>query len=281
MSDPVRITNPGAESLGYDSDGHEIMAVDIYVNPPRVDVFHGTPPAWSSFGNKTIWGGNEWVDDSPTRSDIEKRDKEITAYKNTLSAQQKENENKRTEAGKRLSAAIAAREKDENTLKTLRAGNADAADITRQEFRLLQAELREYGFRTEIAGYDALRLHTESRMLFADADSLRISPREARSLIEQAEKRQKDAQNADKKAADMLAEYERRKGILDTRLSELEKNGGAALAVLDAQQARLLGQQTRNDRAISEARNKLSSVTESLNTARNALTRAEQQLTQQ
>lgn len=73
MSDPVRITNPGAESLGYDSDGHEIMAVDIYVNPPRVDVFHGTPPAWSSFGNKTIWGGNEWVDDSPTRSDIEKR----------------------------------------------------------------------------------------------------------------------------------------------------------------------------------------------------------------
>lgn len=72
MSDPVRITNPGAESLGYDSDGHEIMAVDIYVNPPRVDVFHGTPPAWSSFGNKTIWGGNEWVDDSPTRSDIEK-----------------------------------------------------------------------------------------------------------------------------------------------------------------------------------------------------------------
>ncbi|HDI6065121.1 TPA: colicin-Ia, partial [Escherichia coli] len=39
--------------------------------------------------------------------------------------------------------------------------------------------------------------------------------------------------------------------------------------------------QTRNDRAISEARNKLSSVTESLNTARNALTRAEQQLTQQ
>lgn len=278
MSDPVRITNPGAESLGYDSDGHEIMAVDIYVNPPRVDVFHGTPPAWSSFGNKTIWGGNEWVDDSPTRSDIEKRDKEITAYKNTLSAQQKENENKRTEAGKRLSAAIAAREKDENTLKTLRAGNADAADITRQEFRLLQAELREYGFRTEIAGYDALRLHTESRMLFADADSLRISPREARSLIEQAEKRQKDAQNADKKAADMLAEYERRKGILDTRLSELEKNGGAALAVLDAQQARLLGQQTRNDRAISEARNKLSSVTESLKTARNALTRAEQQV---
>ncbi|EDD3785672.1 TPA: colicin, partial [Escherichia coli] len=173
MSDPVRITNPGAESLGYDSDGHEIMAVDIYVNPPRVDVFHGTPPAWSSFGNKTIWGGNEWVDDSPTRSDIEKRDKEITAYKMTLSAQQKENENKRTEAAKRLSAAIAAREKDENTLKTLRAGNADAADITRQEFRLLQAELREYGFRTEIAGYDALRLHTESRMLFADADSLR------------------------------------------------------------------------------------------------------------
>ncbi|WP_407230294.1 hypothetical protein [Escherichia coli] len=74
MSDPVRITNPGAESLGYDSDGHEIMAVDIYVNPPRVDVFHGTPPAWSSFGNKTIWGGNEWVDDSPTRSDIEKSD---------------------------------------------------------------------------------------------------------------------------------------------------------------------------------------------------------------
>lgn len=32
MSDPVRITNPGAESLGYDSDGHEIMAVDIYVD---------------------------------------------------------------------------------------------------------------------------------------------------------------------------------------------------------------------------------------------------------
>lgn len=280
MSDPVRITNPGAESLGYDSDGHEIMAVDIYVNPPRVDVFHGTPPAWSSFGNKTIWGGNEWVDDSPTRSDIEKGTRKSQRTK-TRSARSRKKMRISVLKPENASAAIAAREKDENTLKTLRAGNADAADITRQEFRLLQAELREYGFRTEIAGYDALRLHTESRMLFADADSLRISPREARSLIEQAEKRQKDAQNTDKKAADMLAEYERRKGILDTRLSELEKNGGAALAVLDAQQARLLGQQTRNDRAISEARNKLSSVTESLNTARNALTRAEQQLTQQ
>ncbi|WP_258960537.1 colicin-like pore-forming protein, partial [Klebsiella pneumoniae] len=175
-------------------------------------------------------------------------------------------------------------------------GNADVADITRQEFRLLQAELREYGFRTEIAGYDALRLHTESRMLFADADSLRISPREARSLIEQAEKRQKDAQNADKKAADMLAEYERRKGILDTRLSELEKNGGAALAVLDAQQARLLGQQTLNDRnpvvtedvegdkkiynaevaewdklrqRLLDARNKITSAESAVNSARN------------
>ena len=71
--------------------------------------------------------------------------------------------------------------------------------ILRQEFRLLQWKLREYGFRTEIAsGYDALRLHTESRMLFADADSLRISPGR-RSLIEQAEKRQKDAQNADRR----------------------------------------------------------------------------------
>ena len=56
-------------------------------------------------------GWKRVVDDSPTRSDIEKRDKEITAYKNTLSAQQKENENKRTEAGKRLSAAIAAGKK--------------------------------------------------------------------------------------------------------------------------------------------------------------------------
>ncbi|EMY7752453.1 hypothetical protein ABCU08_005011, partial [Escherichia coli] len=48
-------------------------------------------------------------------------------------------------------------------------------------------------------------------------------------LIEQAEKRQKDAQNADKKAADMLAEYGRRNGLLDTRLSELEKMAGQPL----------------------------------------------------
>ncbi|MDC9165914.1 hypothetical protein PSJ73_23160 [Escherichia coli] len=86
------------------------MAVDIYVNPPRVDVFHGTPPAWSSFGNKTIWGGNEWVDDSPTRSDIEKGTRKSQRTK-TRSARSRKNENKRTEAGKRLSAAIAAREK--------------------------------------------------------------------------------------------------------------------------------------------------------------------------
>lgn len=32
MSDPVRITNPGAESLGYDSDGHEIMAETLHVS---------------------------------------------------------------------------------------------------------------------------------------------------------------------------------------------------------------------------------------------------------
>lgn len=177
MSDPVRITNPGAESLGYDSDGHEIMAVDIYVNPPRVDVFHGTPPAWSSFGNKTIWGGNEWVDDSPTRSDIEKRDKEITAYKMTLSAQQKENENKRTEAAKRLSAAIAAREKDENTLKTLRAGNADAADITRQEFRLLQAQLDKlrrmnFGSRSEKVSRRIAQMEADLKALQKESDTL-------------------------------------------------------------------------------------------------------------
>ncbi len=65
-----------------------------------------------------------------------------------------------------------------------------------------------------------------------------------------------------------------------TRSYQNWKNGGATLAVLDTQQARLLELQTRNDRAISDAGNKLSSVTKSLNTARNALTRAEQQLTQ-
>ena len=152
--------------------------------------------------------------------------KEITAYKNTLSAQQKENENKRTEAGKRLSAAIAAREKDENTLKTLRAGNADAADITRQEFRLLQAELREYGFRTEIAGYDALRLHTESRMLFADADSLRISPGR-QSLIEQAEKRRRMRRTQTRRPLICLLNTSAEKVFWTRDLSELEKWRGS------------------------------------------------------
>ncbi len=113
----------------------------------------------------------------PTRSDIEKKGQGNHSVQKTRSARSR----------KRMRISVLKLEnaflrqllqgkKDENTLKTLRAGNADAADITRQEFRLLQAELREYGFRTEIAGYDALRLHTESRMLFADADSLRISP---------------------------------------------------------------------------------------------------------
>lgn len=32
MSDPVRITNPGAESLGYDSDGHEIIIPGAFIN---------------------------------------------------------------------------------------------------------------------------------------------------------------------------------------------------------------------------------------------------------
>ncbi|EHX1271912.1 hypothetical protein K3Q26_004940 [Escherichia coli] len=63
-------------------------------------------------------------------------------------------------------------------------------------------------------------------------------------------------------------------------MSELEKYR-AVLAVLDVQQLRLLYLQTRNGRAISDARNKRSSVMESLNTARNVLTRAEHQLTQQ
>ena len=78
----------------------------------------------------------------------------------------------------------------------------------------------------------------------------------------------------------MLAEYERRK-VFWTPGCQSWKKCRAALAVLDAQQAVCSGSRHRNDRAISEARNKLSSVTESLNTARNALTRAEQQLTQQ
>lgn len=42
-------------------------------------------------------------------------------------------------------------------------------------------------------------------------------------LLPKDGKRQKDAKSADKKAADMLAKYECRKGILDTQLSELEK----------------------------------------------------------
>lgn len=62
-------------------------------------------------------------------------------------------------------------------------------------------------------------------MLFADADSFCISLQEAWLLVEEAEKRQKEAQSADKKVAGMLDEYARRKGILDSRLSELEKNG--------------------------------------------------------
>ncbi len=87
---------------------------------------------------------------------ISKRDKGNHSVQNTLSAAERD-ENKRTEAGKRLSAAV--QEKMKTRMKTS-VPETQMPLILRQEFRLLQAELR-IQFRTEIAGYDALRLHTE------------------------------------------------------------------------------------------------------------------------
>ena len=92
----------------------EIMAVDIRKTLHVSDVFHGTPPAWVPSGTKTIWGETSGLMIPPTRSDIEKRDKgNHSVQKHAQRAAEKRMRIKRTEAGKRLSAAVLQREKDE------------------------------------------------------------------------------------------------------------------------------------------------------------------------
>lgn len=105
----VRILNFSEESFDYDD--HKIMDIDFYLTSPHVDIFPDTPPAWSSFGNKTIRDDKSFTDDSYNQSLIEKRNKEITAYKKTLSDQLNENEKRCIKARNLPTEAIAAREK--------------------------------------------------------------------------------------------------------------------------------------------------------------------------
>ena len=102
MSDPVRVTNPGAESLGYLSNGEEVMAIYVNSRPPTIVNFNGQPPSWSSFGNKTFWGANDFVDDSPTKSDIAQRDKEINAVKAGIDSKLTVNASKLADAKTKL-----------------------------------------------------------------------------------------------------------------------------------------------------------------------------------
>ncbi|HAP0100231.1 TPA: colicin-Ia domain protein [Escherichia coli] len=216
MLSHLHTLNQCKESIEYDSDSHQI--IDIYVMPPNIDIFSDIPPSWSSFWNKNTQYENDLI---INQSFIEKRNKEITEYKDTLRVKLKENEKKITKSRKLLTEAIDAKEEIVKHLEKLNTINLTSADTLQQDFRLSLAALKEYGFRIEIAGYDAIRLHIQSRMLFADADSFCISLKEAWLLIKQAESLQKDAQNTDKKTADMLSEYERRRDIMNTQLFEL------------------------------------------------------------
>ncbi len=226
-------------------------------NWPNVATFFATrrrsarlsTPAWSSFGNKTS-GAETSGSMIPQPEVISKKGQgNHSVQKHAQRAAEREWE-KRTEAGKRLSAAIAAREKDETHENTPYRKRRCRWYYT-TGVRLLQAELREYGFRTEIAGYMPSGCIQRAGCSWF---SSYISP-EARSLIEQAEKRQKDAQNAARRPLICLLNTSAEK-VFWTRVVRAGKKWRGSPCRSWCTTGRLLEQQTRNDRAISEARNK-------------------------
>ena len=251
MTNPKRVSNPGAESLGFLPNGEEVMAVYVNARPPTVNIFHSQPPGWSSFGNKISWSGNDWVDDSPTRDDIAQRDQEIKAFKDEIEAKRQDNARKLTDTKQKLAAASSNKADAEKELFNAHDKGSDEGEILRHTFKVALAEMNEQALKIEIAGYEAFNLHAEASKIGADADSLRIGTRQADNRLRQAAAKRQEAKNADQRTTQMRAEYEHRKERLDKLLTETMAATKAKLAILEAQKAQLVASQKQDDDATS------------------------------
>ncbi|WP_317180092.1 colicin-like pore-forming protein [Lelliottia amnigena] len=278
MSVPVRVTNPGAESLGYLSNGEEVMAIYVNSRPPTIVNFNGQPPSWSSFGNKTFWGANDFVDDSPTKSDIAQRDKEINAVKAGIDSKLTVNASKLADAKNKLISAIANKSIAQKGLTDARAKGGDKSEIMRHEFKIALAELNELALKTEVAGYDAFKLHAEASKILADASSLRIGSRESKDLHKKAEAIQQNAKKADLATSQLNTEYNNRKTAFDKLLANTATSGNADLAVFETQQSQLIAKSTQNETVIKTANNKLVTADNNLSAANQQLKNAEKVL---
>ncbi|MEL4015938.1 colicin-like pore-forming protein [Dryocola clanedunensis] len=278
MSKPVRISNPGAESLGFLPNGEEVMAIYIDARPPTIEIFNHRAPAWSSFGNKTSWGSSDWVDDSPTRQDKIERDQEITTIKTDIDAQLK-NILLRSETTKQhLARAITNKANAEKMFREAHINRVAKNELLGHQIKVALADLNEYALKTELAGYVAFNIHGEAQKIFADADSLRINSRESKELINKAKNKEKEAKNADAIASSMSAEYENRKAGFDKLLSNIETEGDSNLALLTTQHYRLTEKLARNEEAIHKANMKLSNTVNDLLQSKNQLRNAEKNL---
>lgn len=278
MTDPVRVSNPDAESLGFLPNGEEIMAVYKDARPPSVIVFDGLPPTWSSFGNKTSWGNNDFIDDSPTKVDKEQRDQEIKTVKNKIDVKLQDNANKIADTKQKLTKATDNKTLAEKKLRESRAKGADKSETLALEFKVALADLNEYSLKTEIAGYEAFKLHGEAQKISADADSLRIGSREANKLLNEADKKEQEAKNADTIATQMKNEYDKRKTAFDKFISDNSATGGAKLVALEMQQNQLLDKQAQDDKLIKVATQNLSNANNALNNSKQQLKNAEKNL---
>lgn len=278
MTDPVRVTNPGAESLGFLPNGEEVMAVYINARPPTVVIFDGQAPSWSSFGNKTAWDSNDFVDDSPTKVDIEQRKKEIDAVKSGIDEKLKINTIKSTDAKNKLVSATAIKTSAEKGLADARAKGGDKEEILRHEFKIALASLNELALITELSGYDAFKLHCEARKIYADAGALNISSRESKKLHKQSDSIEQDANKADQATSQLNAEYNARKSAFDKLLADTASSGNANLAVFEIHRSQLLTKAIQNENVIKNTKKNLLSTINSLNQANQSLKNAEKNL---
>lgn len=161
---------------------------------------------WSSFGNKTEW--ENWVDDSPTKQDMEQRDKEIFEAKSKVDALLKENNKKTAETYQHLKELKGAKENAEKTFKETNKNGGSPEKVAHNEAIYELFKLTEYSVEIELASQNAFKLHGEAEKMAYDAKSLRVGVHKSREMHKEAEKHRKEAEKADQAVTQMKDEYE-------------------------------------------------------------------------
>lgn len=179
---------------------------------------------WSSFSDQVMWDNN-YINDTPTKSDKAQRNKEIQSRKTAINALMNENKVSKSAATKGLAEAKAVTTEANDLLKQMTDDKSSPADIASQKAIAARAAQEEYANQTLIAQADAYNAHAEADLLRADASSLDLTHNESNNIHDRVKAKENAANELDKKVSQMQSELARREAEIAKLEADAEAKG--------------------------------------------------------